>query len=80
MGMDIKGFWKSILSILPGYILPCIVGFWVNRCWSIDSFTDILFSAILISIIFFVSIWFFSMNLYEKELVTSILKKVRRKS
>lgn len=79
MGMDIKGFWKSILSILPGYILPCVVGALVNRCWLINSFADILFAAILVSVVFFASIWFFSMNLYEKELVTSVLKKIRRK-
>lgn len=78
IGLDIKGFWKSIASIVPGYILPCIAGFMVNRYFTIDSFMDILFSAIIICFVFFVSVWCFSMNQYEKELIISLIKKVKR--
>lgn len=77
IGLDIVGFWKSIGSILPGYIAPCLVGILINRSGFIDSFADILLCAICIIIIFGISVWFISMNQYEKDLITSLLKKMK---
>lgn len=70
IGLDIPVFWKSIAKILPGYILPAAAGFLVNRYWALNSFLDILCSAVVISIVFLLSVWFFSMNSYEKELLS----------
>lgn len=77
IGLDIKEFWKVIASILPGYIIPCILACVVNHYWAINSYMDIMLSAMVISLTFFVSIWMFSMNTYEKELVASIFRKLK---
>lgn len=77
IGLDIIGFWKSIGSILPGYIAPCLAGILINRYCFVDSFAKILLYAICIVIIFGISVWFISMNQYEKELIISLLKKLR---
>lgn len=74
--LDIRGFWKSIVSILPSYILPCAVGFAVNRFWVLDSYWDILLSAALITAVFILSIWLFSMNPYEKDLIVKPIRKL----
>ena len=77
IGLDIIGFWKSIGSILPGYILPCFAGWVINKNVFIDSFVEILLYAVGIVIIFGASVWFISMNEYEKGLVISLLKKIK---
>ena len=78
--LDIRGFWMSIASILPGYILPCITGFIINRFWELDSYLDILLSAVLITAVFLISVWFFSMNPYEKELFSKPIRKLIKRN
>lgn len=79
IGLDMKAFWKSIVSILPGYIAPVLVGMFVNRFWTIKSFIEILLAAMLISVVFVVSVWRFSMNDYEIGLVGSLFRKAIRR-
>lgn len=79
IGLDIPGFWRSIFSILPGYILPAVVGFLVNRYWAMDSYLDILCSAMVISTVFLISIWLFSMNEYERNLLRAPIRKLMKK-
>ena len=77
IGLDMVGFWKSIASILPGYIVPCLIGILINRYVFIDSFLDILICAIGIISSFSISVWFISMNGYEKELILSLIKRMK---
>lgn len=79
IGLDIPGFWKSILSILPGYILPAMVGYLINRFCTMDSFLDILLAALVISTVFLVSVWLFSMNDYERDLLRSPFRKLLKR-
>lgn len=77
--LDIGRFWRSIASILPGYILPAVTGFLINRFWHMDSLIDLLLSAVAISLVFVISVWKFSMNDYERELLRKpFLKIVKR--
>lgn len=76
--LDIFGFWKSILRILPGYILPILTGAAVHSWWHLRSYWDILLAAFLIGAIFCISIWLFSMNDYEKDLIRKPVKKLLR--
>lgn len=77
--IDIPRFWKSILSILPGYIIPSLVGGVICLFWKLNSYFEILLAAILITIIFSVSVWLFSMNMYEKDLIRKPILKLLRK-
>lgn len=74
--LDMKRFWKSIISILPGYILPAIAGALIHRFWLLDSYFDILGAVIVICVTFAVSVWMISMNEYEKQLFSKPIKKV----
>ena len=82
IGLDIPAFWRSIASILPGYIAPVAAGLLINRFWHMDSFLDILLGAIVISVIFLCSAWKFSMNDYERDMlkkpVQSLLRRMKR--
>lgn len=79
IGLDMWGFWKSILSILPGFIAPCIVGYVCHKFWTIDSYLEILLSAGAITVVYLLSIWLLSMNKYEKDLIASPIKKLLRR-
>lgn len=78
IGLDIPAFWRSIASILPGYIAPVAAGLLINRFWHMDSFLDILLGAIFISIIFLCSAWKFSMNDYERDMLRKPVQRMLR--
>ena len=75
--LDIYGFWKSIASVTPSYIAPVLVGHLINHYWMMDSFLDILCSALVISIVFTVSVYLFGMNDYERNLLKKPLDTLR---
>lgn len=75
VGLDIPKFWKSIASILPGYCAPVLVGVLIWKFFVIDSYSDVLIAALVIGAVFLLSIWRFSMNNYEKNLLRRPVKK-----
>lgn len=77
IGLNIPGFWCEILRLVPGYALPIAAGFLVNRFWDIQYYSGILFAALLISVVFAGSVWKFSMNAYEHDLIKGIFRKIR---
>lgn len=72
-------FWKNILRMSIGLIPPILVGIFINRFVVINNFFDLLLFALLYSLFYFVSMWFISMNTYEKGLVIAPVKKFLRK-
>jgi ABC-type maltose transport system permease subunit len=80
IGLDIADFWKSICSILPGMILPVGVGIAINRFWNLDSYGDILLAIALMTGVYCLSVWLFSMNDYEKQLVAQPVKRILRRN
>lgn len=77
--LDIIGFWRSIGTILPGYIIPVALGGMINRLWVIDSFIDVLMAAITIVVVFMASIWLFSMDTYERNIIRRPMSKAKQK-
>ena len=76
IGLNIPKFWKSIVAIFPGLLIPGFVGYLINRFWMLDSYVDILTSVLIISGVFGISVWLFSMTGYEKDLLKKPLQKV----
>lgn len=76
LGMNIPAFWKSILTILPGYVPTIIVCILIYCFWDIKSFFDILLTAVIISIVFLLFVWKFSMNNYERELIRKPVHRI----
>ena len=76
IGVDIPGFWKSIFAVFPGLVLPCAAGYLINRFGRLMSFMDILMWAVVISTVFCISVWMFSMNEYEKDLLKKPFRKL----
>lgn len=79
VGLDIPAFWLSIFKILPGYIVPVAVGLAANYFIPSDGWLTFFCKVILIMAAFVISVWIFSMNEYEKELVKKPVRSVIRK-
>lgn len=77
--LDIGYFWKSILRQCVGLVPPVILGFAMHMVLDLNK-SLILVGAILIyAVAYCVSVWYLSMNAYEKELVKKPLQKILRK-
>lgn len=76
VGLNIPQFWKSIVSILPGYFAPISIGVLIWKFFQIDCYLDVLIAAFLISVVFMLSVWRFSMNDYERNLFRGPIKKI----
>lgn len=79
-GIDIGGYWKNILQILPGAVIPIGIAVGWRFAVHIDAFWKFLAGAAIYSVAYAVSMWFISMNSYEKGVVTGFVKKVKAKA
>ena len=62
-------FWKSIAKILPSEIIPILFGIFIIKVIKIDALPEFLIFGVLYVLVFFVFVWFFGMNNYEKNLI-----------
>ena len=75
LGINIKYFWKNILSFLPAFIVPVIVGIILMNI----EYRNIIIlgiGIILYTIIFLCSMYLFGFNVEEKELIKKPIRKV----
>lgn len=75
IGLDIPAFWKSILSLAKGILIPAITGFGILHFVSYGSFFEYGFFILLYTVIYGVSFWIFGMNAYEHGLVMTMIKR-----
>lgn len=79
MKLNIPEFWKQILKMCRGMILPIIIELVYINIVGINSLYTFGFGAILLLIVYFFSMWFWGINLEEKDLFRKMFAKVRRK-
>jgi O-antigen/teichoic acid export membrane protein len=76
VGLDIKYFWKQILSFVPSLISPILAGSLFNILFDLTNIINFLFFGSIYVLIFCTSMWLIGMNEYEKELIGNPIKKV----
>ncbi|MCR5530606.1 MAG: oligosaccharide flippase family protein [Lachnospiraceae bacterium] len=76
--LDIIAFWKNILKISVGLIAPVFYAVIVKNMFTFDTISKWLVGVMGYALIYAGSLWWFSMNSYEKMLVKSALRKVRK--
>ena len=76
--IDIPAFWKSILRLSVGLIIPVLAGVLMMKNVTITSFWMFAGLVATYTLLYSVSMWLFAMNSYEKELVTGVLKKFNK--
>lgn len=79
IGIDIIGFWKSILSFSKGLIIPGIIGFFIVHYVEFSSLKKYLLWIITYSAIYILSMWLFGMNRFEKDLIIQPVKIICKK-
>ncbi len=81
IGLDIPAFWKSILSFVPAFILPAILGVIIMKYVHVNNLLQLILWAIIYGIVFIISMWFFGMNVSEKGMILNIKNKgIRRQN
>ena len=76
MDMHIGKFWWQILKVLPGMILPVAAGILIMIFVEITSIWMFLGLVIAYTVLYCVSMWFFGMNSYERDLIRKPLRKI----
>lgn len=69
IGIDIKSFWKEILSFIPALIMPVIVGILISAFVHIDSIISLIIFGLIYSFVFAISMWTLGFNDFERNLI-----------
>jgi O-antigen/teichoic acid export membrane protein len=74
--IDIILFWKNILRISLGLILPCAFGIILNLTLDLYNIVLLFVGIAAYTAVYAISMWLFAMNDYEKDLIRRPLKKI----
>lgn len=74
--INIFSFWKNLLKMTPGLILPVLAGIVYSRFVSDESIAVFILSICIYALIYFVSMFLFVFNKEEKEMLKSVKKRV----
>lgn len=77
VGLNIGGFWKEMSKFMPALIIPFMLGVIIMEYANVDQVPHLLFYIAFYASCFLLSMWFFGMNAYEKNIVLQLVKKVR---
>lgn len=79
LGLDMKFFWKKILSLIPSLTMPLIVGWGMIKYVDLYAFPIFLAAGFIYVLIFSISMWFIGMNQFEKDLLGKPVLKLIKK-
>jgi hypothetical protein len=65
--------------MLPGAIPPVIFGIMITKVFPMTSFLRMAVCILIYISVYACSVWLFSMNDYEKELIRSFVRKLKKK-
>lgn len=76
LGINILEFWKSIISTIPGLVIPVAGGVCLMLFYTFNSVLDFCLLILVYVVVYAVSIFFLGFNKEEKRSVCSLVKKV----
>lgn len=79
IGIDMIAFWKSIVSLSKGMLLPCVLGAFIMCYIKFDGIVNFGIWVVVYTAVYCGSMWLFGMNDYEKNLIMQPIKKILRK-
>lgn len=79
VGLDMRYFWKEIFKFAKAFLLPVAVGILMNLFMDLYRIIPFLICGVIYVIIFCISMWFFGMNQYEKDLVGKPMRRIMGK-
>ncbi|MFD1334540.1 oligosaccharide flippase family protein [Oceanobacillus iheyensis] len=78
VGINMLRFWKSILLMSLPVVASLCIGFGIMYMINSNNLILMPFNIIMYSVIFMFLMWYFGFNIYEKELITSIIKRFQK--
>ena len=78
--IDIIAFWKSILRLSLGLILPIICGIFIVTFFDLYNIYFMIAGIAIYALVYAASMWLIGMNAYEKNLVLAPVKKIFRRN
>ena len=79
IGLNIPLFWKNIISITKGFIMPIIIGIIMNHYLNISNVFNFIICILVYTIVYIANVWLFSMNIEEKNMIRNIRKRLIKK-
>lgn len=79
IGLDIKAFWKSIISTLPGFIIPVVIGLLIRIFFDFKGILDFVLLIVIYGGSYIISIYKFSLNKEEKNMLLAFTTKLIKK-
>lgn len=76
--IDVIRFWKSILSMCKGIVIPFLVGYCILHKINMNGLLRFSVFVILYTAIYLTSMWFLGLNLQEKKQILTIINKLKR--
>ena len=77
LGMNMISFWRSLLSLARGLILPVLFGIFIMLKISFHGLADFALWVVLYTAVYAVSFWLLGMDQSEKQLVLKPLQRLR---
>ena len=74
--INIFDYWKNILRMSPGLIIPCVCGFFINKYVDLSSIYWFAAGIFVYILVYSISVWFISMNDYEKSIVIKPINRL----
>ena len=74
--INVLEFWKQILLMMRGFIIPVIVVILASKFINLTSIWLFLVSIVAFVIIYSLSMWAFGMNAYERQLIKKPLRRL----
>jgi O-antigen/teichoic acid export membrane protein len=77
--LDIPRFWNEILKMLPTVLIPSALIFIISLYIPVSSLLAFIIYGTVFTICFSLSMWFFALNSYEKNVISKPFKFIMRK-
>jgi len=79
LDIDVSAFWRSILSILPSFLLPIGLGVCMLLFAPMGNIFVLALWILLYAAVYTLCVWLFGFNAYEKNLFARLMAKFKRK-
>ena len=79
IGLDMVYFWKEIFKFIPAFVIPIFVGIAIMNLANIVRLSQIVVYAVIYATAYCLSMYFFGMNVEEKQLVMGPIKKILKR-
>lgn len=79
VGLNIPRFWRKIFQLLPSMAVPLLVAVAIAIWAPVNGYLGVVLWGAVFAAVYAFFLWFFGMNRYERDLVTTPVRKILRR-